>query len=228
MIPIRDNVTSKELPLVTWTLVVLNVLIFFWDRGGLAAGGPVNFADLAVRPSEVFASMRGQGDAGDLTTLFTYMFLHGNLAHLVGNMFFLLAFGVNVESVFGALKFALFYLFWGLVAAFAEIYVHPGSMTSILGASGAIGGVLGAYLLLFPGNKITFIVFPLFWWPLKVTAWLLLGFWFMFQIFFPQEGVANWAHAGGFAAGMATVLLLGGRVKLLRGVALEVEADDED
>lgn len=213
---------------MTWTLIGLNALIYLWDRGGSLFGPSLAFADLAMRPSEVVQALFGGGDPFELGKIFTSMFLHGNLLHLLGNTLFLFAFGDNVEHALGPWRFALYYLFWGLMAALAHIAVDPMSQAQMLGASGAIGGVLGAYLLLFPGNRITVVVFPFVFWPFVVAAWVLLGLWFVFQIVFPQAGVANWAHVGGFLAGMVTILILGGREKALKGVEFEEEADPDD
>jgi membrane associated rhomboid family serine protease len=217
MIPIRDNQLHRYTPLVTWTLIALNVLIFVWDRQGNLFGNSIVFGDLAMRPKMVLAAIRQpMQDSFPLVTVFTSMFMHGNLMHLIGNMVFLLVFGYGVENALGPIRFALYYLAWGVLAAAAHIYVGPDSTIPTLGASGAIGGVLGCYLLLFPGNKIEMIVPPLFFLPFVVSAWILLGLWFAFQIFLPQEGVANWAHAGGFLAGMLTVLVVGGRAAVLK------------
>jgi membrane associated rhomboid family serine protease len=121
----------------------------------------------------------------------------------------------------GPFRYALYYLAWGLAAAAAQIYVDPFTSVPNLGASGAIGGVLGAYFLLFPGNKVELFVPLLAFLAFEVSAWVMLGIWFLWQIFAPQEGVANWAHAGGFLAGMTTVLIMGGRANVLKGRRLE-------
>lgn len=216
MIPIRDNLLSGERPYVTWTLLGLNVLVFLWDRDGSLFRSGVAFADLAMRPSEVMLAISRAGDPAELGKAFTSMFMHAHLAHLIGNLLFLQAFGPSVEAAIGGPRFALYYIFWGLFASACHIFVAPDSVVPVLGASGAIGGVLGAYFLLFPGSKVTVIVPPLFWWAFSVYAWILLGLWFVLQLVLPREGVANWAHAGGFMAGMATVQVLGGRMKVLR------------
>jgi membrane associated rhomboid family serine protease len=226
MIPIRDNQISRNVPLVTWTLIALNCLIFLWDRQWHLFGDSQTFAGLVMRPNEVVAAVkRTSGDSFPLVTVFTSMFLHGNMWHLVGNMLFLLVFGINVEAALGAARYSLYYLFWGIVAAMAHIYVEPASSIPTLGASGAIGGVLGCYFLLFPGNKIEFVVPILAFISFMVSAWVVLGLWFLYQIFVPQNGVANWAHAGGFLAGMLTVLIMGGRAVVLRGKENEFELD---
>jgi len=225
MIPIRDSTFSKEVPIVTWTLLGLNALIFLWDRGGRLLGASQAFSDLAMHPREVVLAVLGRGDPAELGKIFTAMFLHGSLGHLIGNILFLLAFGPNVEAALGGARYALYYVFWGVCAFAAQIFVDPSAEMSVLGASGAIGGVLGAYFLLFPGNKVRIIVPPFFWWTFDVSAFLLLGAWFLWQILLPQDGVATWAHAGGFVAGMGTVLIMGGRHKVLAGAKFEEDAD---
>ena len=230
MIPLRDNLESRDRPLVTWTLIALNVFLYFWDRNWSWSGHSVVFADLAMRPTEVIAAISGSGDPFELGKLFTSMFLHGSLWHLIGNMLFLLVFGENVENALGGFRYAVYYLFWGIVAAAAHIFVHIDSPIPTLGASGAIGGVLGCYFLLFPGNRVQVVIPPLIFLVFALPAWVLLAFWFVFQVAFPQEGVANWAHAGGFLAGMVTVLVAGGRAKILRGVKFDrvaLEGDDD-
>ena len=227
MIPLRDNQINPRTHLVTWTLVALNVLIYLWDRGGHIGGPSIVFADLAMRPADVIDTLRG-GDPFSIVTVFTSMFLHGSTMHLVGNMLFLATFGHSVENALGPLRYALYYLFWGVVAGAAHIYVHPGSPVPTVGASGAIGGVLGAYFLLFPSNKVEVWVPLLAFITLVLSAWVLLGVWFLWQILFPQTGVANWAHVGGFMAGMATVLVMGGRERVLRGRTLEIDHEFGD
>jgi membrane associated rhomboid family serine protease len=205
---------------VTWTLLALNVVVYLWDRQGGLFGPGIVFADLAVKPVEVMRALRGSDSNNDLVavaTLLTSQFLHGNSIHLVSNLIFLVVFGRAVEQAFGPVRFAIYYLAWGVAAAAAHIYIDPGSTTPMLGASGAIGGVLGAYLLLFPANRIELVVPLLPFITATFSAWVLLGIWFLFQVFVPQSGVANWAHVGGFLAGMLTVLVAGGRELVLQG-----------
>jgi membrane associated rhomboid family serine protease len=225
MFPVRDSGRSRQLPLVTYTLIALNVLIFLWDRNFNLFGSRVVFSDLTMVPSAITGALTGDGNPNVLVTIFTSMFLHANLVHLIGNLLFLMTFGENVEAGMGSPRFALMYLFWGIVAAAAHILVMPDSLISTLGASGAIGGVLGSYFLLFPGNRISIMVPPFIFWTFEVAAWILLGMWFLWQILFPQEGVANWAHAGGFLAGMLTVLIAGGRLRLLKDKEFEFDDD---
>jgi membrane associated rhomboid family serine protease len=226
MLPLGDNVRPKIAPLVTWTMVGLNCLVFFWDRQGHVSGPSVVFADLGLRPRDLVNALSPGGDQVSIATLFTSMFLHASVWHLLGNMLFLWTFGPAIEAALGSPRYALYYLFWGIVAGGTHVLVDPSSPVPTIGASGAIGGVLGCYFLLFPANKIEFIV-PLFPIPLAVSAWILLGTWFLWQIFVRQEGVANWAHAGGFMAGMATVLIMGGRRAVLKARERELEVEYE-
>ena len=215
--------------MLTWTLVALNVLVYFWDRQWHLFGTSAVFADLAMRPNDVVESLhavfrhRPNVNMFPFETVLTSMFMHGGLTHLLGNMIFLVVFGPGVEEAIGGARFALYYMAWGLAAAAAQIYVDPTSSIPTLGASGAIGGVLGSYLLLFPGNKIQIYVPLLLFLSFPVSAWILLGFWFLWQILVPQNGIANWAHVGGFLAGMLTVLVMGGRSAILKGRNSEVE-----
>jgi len=224
MIPLRDNQLNRSAPIVTYTLIGLNVLIYLWDRQLHVFGPSVVFTDLTMRPNAVAAALHGGGDRFALVTVFTSMFLHGNIVHLLGNMLFLLTFGHGVETALGPFRFALYYLFWGVFAAATHTFVNPGSVAPTLGASGAIGGVLGCYFLLFPGNKIEVLI-PFIFVPIVTSAWVLLGVWFLWQVVVPQAGVANWAHVGGFVAGMATILMMGGRAAVLKGREQELDYD---
>ncbi len=227
MIPIRDNQKGLALPVVTYTLIGLNILIYLWDRQLSLFGQSVTFADLGMRPRDVVDALTMQSaDRFPLVTIFTAMFLHGSLVHLVGNLLYLVVFGTSVEAALGGWRYALYYLFWGMVASAAQIFVDPASAVPTIGASGAIGGVLGAYFLLFPTNKIEIII-PFMPIPFVVSAWVLLGTWFLYQLLIKQPGVATWAHAGGFMAGMATVLIMGGRSTVLKGREKEFEEDDD-
>jgi membrane associated rhomboid family serine protease len=223
MIPAGDDRDDRYVPVVMYTIIALNVILFLVDRRGHLFGPQIVFPGLAAVPAELSKVVAGGGEGSTIVTIFTSMFLHGDLAHLLGNMLFLLVFGGGVESAFGPIRFMLYYLFWGFAATGAHVFVNPSDTAYVLGASGAIGGVLGCYFLLFPASRVDFFVFPL---PirLQIHAWILLGFWFVYQILFPQIGVANWAHAGGFLVGMLTVLIAGGRNRILedqqRGTSL--------
>ena len=209
MFPIRDHNPSRRTPYVTWALIAVNVAIFalYWpimdDNVRLAAF----WADWALIPRE-FSS--GQ----DMHTILTSMFLHAGLMHLGGNMLFLWIFGDNMEDAFGHIAFLLFYLACGVGADVVQVLSSPYSRVPTIGASGAIAGVLGGYLLLYPKARvdvilILFVFFKIF----KLPAWIVLGVWFALQLFgslgsvgSTGGGVAYWAHAGGFVIGIALTL----------------------
>ena len=201
MMPIGDdNSTRKTLPIVTYTLIILNILVFFLE----ISGGENFVMKWAFTPSRFLAN-----PLGDSPTLFTSMFMHAGFAHLFGNMLYLWIFGDNVEDRFGKVPFLLFYLLCGLAATFAQLAFIPNSSIPNLGASGAIAGVLGAYIVLFPGEKVRVVVGNGL---TALPALVVIGFWFVLQFFssFSPEassgesgGVAYMAHIGGFIAGLA-------------------------
>jgi membrane associated rhomboid family serine protease len=198
MFPIGDdNSTRRIIPFVTYILILLN-LIFFAAELNLGDDFMLRWA---------FIPQRFMADpVGDFPTLFSALFLHAGWLHIIGNMLYLWIFGDNVEDRFGHLNFLLFYLLCGLAATLAQLAVDPYSPIPTLGASGAIAGVLGAYILMFPLAKVR--VFLLIW-VIRLPALVVLGFWILLQLFggvgsiqAPEEGgVAYMAHIGGFAAG---------------------------
>jgi membrane associated rhomboid family serine protease len=147
---------------------------------------------------------------GRFLPIFTSMFLHGGWMHLIGNMWFLWIFGDNVEERLGTIRFVIFYFVVGVAGALAQAFALPGSRAPMIGASGAIAGVLGGYLMLFPRAKVvTFVAIPLLWHVRDVPAWIFLGLWFLGQFLIPGgSGVAWMAHVGGFIAGLGAVRLL--------------------
>lgn len=215
MVPVRDPSERSQVPWVTYTLILLLTIIYLWDRDWAFFGPRMVFTDLAARPIDVVAGVKSFNPES-LLTLFTSAFLHASPAHLILNVLFLWVFGPRTEEHFGAPRFALFYLSFGVVAGLTQAFVTPASGTPMLGASGAIAGIMGCYLLLFPASDIEVFVPPLFFLTFPVPAWLLLGMWFLLQVFMNQPGVAQWAHAGGFLAGMLLVMLLGERDKRKR------------
>lgn len=219
MIPLGDRLRKSEFPWVTITLIGLLASIYLWDREWRILGPRILFSDLAARPIDVVTALRG-GDKEPVVTLFTSAFLHGNLQHILFNLLYLWVFAPAVESFFGPVRFALYYMFWGVFAALTQIFVDPSSGVAMLGASGAIAGVMGAYLVLFPSSVIDSMVPPFYFWRFPMPAWLMLGMWFLFQIFFAVPGVANWAHAGGFLAGMLVGILVGGGKKPIKNGAV--------
>lgn len=216
-IPIRDDTEARHFPVVTLALIALNLIVFLWDRSWDPFGPRLVFTEMTMVPADVMKALSGR-DHGPILTLFTSMFLHGGVAHLLGNMLFLWIFGNNIEDTFGPLFFLLLYIFWGLAASATHIFIGPGSTANTLGASGAIAGVLGSYIMLFPHSSIETLFFSVWSFVVELPAWLLLGLWFVMQVLpgFQPPGVATWAHAGGFVAGVITILLLGGRSRLLK------------
>lgn len=210
MFPIRDHNPSGRTPYVTYALMAANILIFLSYVGIMNDVRALNayWIDWAMIPDRI-----GNGTA--LHTLITSMFLHGGFLHLAGNMLFLFIFGDNVEDAFGHVKFFVFYLACGILAALAQFVIEPSSQIPTVGASGAIAGVMGAYLLLFPKARVDIlIIIVVIIKVLPIPAWIMLMLWFGLQFIGgiaadPNAGgVAYWAHAGGFIAGLALALPL--------------------
>ena len=209
MFPIGDDDSAERtVPVVTYALIALNVLVFFLELSG---GEPF------IERWSVVPRRLTQNPGGDFITVFTSMFMHGGWLHLAGNMLYLWIFGDNVEDRFGHAKFTLFYLICGIAATFAQVAVSAGSNVPNLGASGAIAGVLGAYLILFPRGQVRVLmgrgVVPM-------PALVVIGMWIVLQFIngvgsitqsAETGGVAYMAHIGGFVAGLALTFLFGGR-----------------
>lgn len=201
MIPIRDHNPSRRFPFVTYGLIAVNIVIFLSHQGLSERELAIFYNTWGMIPREV---VHGQ----DMHTLFTSMFLHGGWMHLLGNMLYLWIFGDNMEDTFGHGKFLGFYLLAGLLASAAQILWNTASPIPNIGASGAIAGVLGGYLLLFPRARVDiFIFFVIIIRIIPIPAWIVLGVWLGLQVFngitvvSTGGGVAYWAHAGGFIAG---------------------------
>ena len=210
MIPLRDTVRSRTVPYMNYLLIVACGAVFMLE---LSAGPGVRtiIHSFGIVPASIVAAYNeGSYSVGSYVPILTSMFLHGGWLHLIGNMLYLYIFGDNVEDRLGHLGYLLFYLLSGVGAAVTQIYFQPGSTVPLIGASGAIAGVLGAYFLLYPRARVLtliplFVVFPV----VELSAFLFLGFWFVMQ--FLQAtfstasesagGVAWWAHAGGFLVG---------------------------
>jgi len=209
MLPIGDDNSSRRtVPLVTYALIVVNVLVFLVELGG----GNEFILKWAFVPTRFLAN-----PSGDILTIFTSMFMHGGWLHLGSNMLYLWIFGDNVEDRFGPLKFIIFYLLCGVAAIFAQLAFSAGSNVPTLGASGAIAGVLGAYLVMFPRGKVNVLmgrgVIPM-------PALVVIGLWIVLQLFSgigsiadtsQTGGVAYMAHIGGFLAGLVLAFVLGGK-----------------
>jgi len=206
MLPIRDEIRAHRFPFVNYSLIALNIIVFIIE---LMAGPNLEAAlyEIALIPANVTAGF----DLGDLKAIFTSMFLHAGLSHLLGNMLYLWIFGDNVEDRLGHFWYLVFYLAGGVVASFAHVALNPNSVIPTVGASGAIAAVLGAYLILFPQVKVlTFVPIGFFLRLTLLPASLLLGFWFVLQLFnglltlglADMGGTAFWAHIGGFVFGV--------------------------
>ena len=210
MIPLRDTNPTQKTPIVTITLIVLNVLIYLYEW--LLSPEPAQmmafFDQWAIIPTQLTHNF-----GPEAITLFSAMFLHGSWVHLGGNMLYLWIFGDNIEDRMGRGRFIIFYLLGGLAASVAQIVIDPNSTVPNVGASGAIAGVLGGYLILYPTARILTLVFRFI---TQVPAYVVLGFWFVLQLFqgigslsvmtdAQQGGVAFFAHVGGFVAGMILV-----------------------
>ncbi len=230
MIPIRDDNPTTRRPIVTVALIVLCVLVFLWQLSLGERAGQLAVYRYGFIPAVLFdqASLPPELGAWPATlTILSSMFLHGGFMHLAGNMLYLWVFGNNIEDIAGHGRFLAFYLLCGLVAALAQGLTDPGSEVPMIGASGAISGVLGAYLVLFPHARVQVLVPVIIVFFTTVPAGLLLGLWFVFQLLngamaSGEGGVAFWAHAGGFVAGMALIWLF--RDRLVQGRVARLQA----
>ena len=209
--PIHDDNerTRIETPYVTWGAILVCVVAFIWQSSLPEAMEYRRLLALGFVPGRLLGDLQLRPDLAILPASFslvTTQFLHGDFAHLLGNMAFLYIFGDNVEDAMGHVRFALFFLLCGVLAALAHGLTDPASAVPLIGASGAISGILGAYLVLSPRARILVLFFVV---PLRLPAWLLVLGWFAVQFFFglstfgEDAEVAYWAHIGGFAAGIA-------------------------
>jgi membrane associated rhomboid family serine protease len=207
MIPLRDVIPSRTVPYITVTIIALNALAWFVEltlpRGQL----PLFLQIYGVVPADF-----------QVSTLVTSMFLHGGWLHVIGNMWYLWIFGDNVEDRLGHGRFIVFYLLCGIAAALGQIAIDPSSTLPMIGASGAIAGVMGGYFVLYPHSRVlTLIPFIIFWEIVEVPAIFLLGFWFLMQLFSAGAiavtastgggGVAFMAHIAGFVVGIVGVFV---------------------
>jgi membrane associated rhomboid family serine protease len=219
MIPLRDQIRSRTKPHVTRVLIIVNIIVFlpllyltlFPENSTAYQFVDSLYGNFMMVPADILAGR-------NLYTLFTSMFLHADLFHIGGNMLFLYVFGDNVEDSFGHARFLLFYLACGLAADLVHILsltTPVDLMTPTLGASGAISGVMGAYIVLYPRARILALLIFRFFYVTPVPAVIFLGFWFALQLLLSfldvAGGVAYWAHIGGFVAGVAIALLVKSR-----------------
>jgi membrane associated rhomboid family serine protease len=225
VVPLRDNNPTRTVPVVTYAIIALNIAVFAYE---LSLGPQLEafFRVWAVVPRELTASFAGAPSALPFptwVTLITSQFLHGGFLHVAGNMLFLWIFGNNVEDKLGHIRFLIFYLACGVLAGLSQWFFSAYSVVPSLGASGAIAGVMGAYILRFPQAEIlTLVPLGFFMWTFRVPAFFFLGFWFAQQALYsfaslnvPTNvgmqggGIAYWAHAGGFVFGAVLGPLLG-------------------
>jgi membrane associated rhomboid family serine protease len=228
--PYKDENPTELTPVITVGLIILNILTWLFVQGA-GAMEPLtrSVCELGLIPGEVLRTVPpgtavplGEGVRCVLTdanwwTIVTSMFLHGGWLHLLGNMWFLWVFGNNIEDSMGHTRFVAFYLLCGVAAAASQMLTDPGSRVPMVGASGAIGGVMGAYILLYPRVRVhTLITLGFFLTTVTLPAYVILGYWFLLQLLFGTVGVvagaqgggvAFWAHVGGFVAGLVLIKL---------------------
>jgi membrane associated rhomboid family serine protease len=223
MIPLYDRNPTRQFPIVTVGLIVACFVVFGLELTVSMGGGDAAlerfFNEWGAVPARITAAVKaGDWFSTAILGIFTSMFLHGGWLHIIGNMLYLWIFGNNVEDRLGRVRFLVFYLVGGIVAALAQVAIAPESTNPLVGASGAIATALGAYLILFPGARILSLVFLGFFYQLlEVPAVIILGFWFVLQLISgfaslgaqtAEGGVAFFAHIGGFALGVVVGLLL--------------------
>jgi membrane associated rhomboid family serine protease len=218
MVPLNDENPIQITPVVTYVLIVANILIFLYELRLGTPGLQAFLQDFAFIPGQLSESLQG-ATTGDLIpeplTLVTSQFLHGSILHVVFNMLYLWIFGNNIEEEMGSSRYLIFYLLCGILASLAQYVFDADSMIPTLGASGAIAGIMGAYIFRFPQARIvTLIPLGFIWFTIRVPAIFFLGFWFLQQAFNSvssleaqvnaggmESGIAYWAHAGGFIFG---------------------------
>jgi len=227
MIPIRDHIPTRRIPIVTIVLIALNVLMFMMELSLQAAGGTEALNALTYRWGVVAYRITHAFSVTAFLTLLTSQFLHGGFMHLIGNMLYLWIFGNNVEDAVGRGRFIFFYLLCGVLAALAQVLADTDAQVPAIGASGAIAGVLGGYILLFPHARVdTLIAMGYFVRLRPMPAYLVIGLWFVLQLFNgvlslgvgQMGGVAWFAHIGGFLAGLLLIKIFVPRRPRGRGV----------
>ncbi|PCI51352.1 MAG: rhomboid family intramembrane serine protease [Moraxellaceae bacterium] len=218
MFPIGDDNPQINRPIATYVIIALNALAWIFLQGlGTSEALNESVCQYGLIPADLFSSTSHGGlnrvcyDGAGWSGVLTSMFMHGGWMHLIGNMWFLWVFGDNVEDSMGSVRFAIFYVACGLCAAAAHAFIGFDSVLPMVGASGAIGGVMGAYIMLYPRVQVRMLVFII---VVRVPAVAMLGYWIFVQLMGGMSsigsssgGVAFWAHVGGFAAGAALVWL---------------------
>jgi membrane associated rhomboid family serine protease len=215
LFPVASEQPTSRPAIANLTIIGLNVFMFLLEL----ILGDTFIETWAFTPAQLTAFLHGSGSFQSVVTIFTSMFMHASWSHLFGNMLFLWVFGQAIENAFGSRMYTIFYLVCGVAANMAQYLVDPNSTVLNLGASGAIAGVMGAYLALYPTSTIDLFVWPLSLFTgrdIRVPAWLMLGLWFAVQVILSGNGmaeagaaggVAYWAHIGGFITGLVLALL---------------------
>jgi len=214
LIPYKDDNPTRTFPFVTIGIIVLNIFVFLWQVVSASGMEQVAYSYGAI-PHYILSFEKVQ-PIHPAITIFSAMFMHGGLFHLGGNMLYLWIFGNNIEDRLGHLRFIVFYLFCGIVSAYAHAITDPDSLMPMIGASGAVSGILGAYLLLFPRATVYTLVFlGFFVTTVKIPALIVIGFWAIIQFInglistglHRGSGIAWFAHIGGFLIGLVTIKL---------------------
>ncbi|MEX0801189.1 MAG: rhomboid family intramembrane serine protease [Dehalococcoidia bacterium] len=216
MIPVGDSTRRRSTPYVNVALIVACIGVFVYELTLSQAGVNRFFVDFGAVPADLVAWVNDPSGAEEPSTVGTSMFIHGGWLHLIGNMLFLWVFGDNIEDALGHVRYLLFYALCGVGAAALQVYIDQDSLVPMVGASGAIAGVLGAYLVLYPRATVSVVIPWLFFFgAFPVPAAALIVFWFVLQLLSGvaalgaaaggSEGIAFWAHVGGFVAGLALV-----------------------
>jgi membrane associated rhomboid family serine protease len=223
MIPLRVEIFRSRIAIMNALLILANVLAFLHELTLSPRLGRVLVYKFGLTPSheQLLFARHGITLPQAILPLFTSMFLHGGWMHLLGNMLFLWVFGGAVEEALGHFQYLIFYLVCGVGSALVHTAFNLGSKVPTIGASGAISGVMGAFIVLFPRARVTTMIPPLFFFTLKIPAYLMLGYWFLLQFFSgvaslgmtDQGGVAWWAHVGGFILGAVLVVEARGKMR---------------
>jgi membrane associated rhomboid family serine protease len=215
MIPIRDSVKSSTVPVINYIIIAINALVFAYE---LSLGDQLDsfFRSFGLIPTAFFTALSTGDVLGVVFPVFTSMFMHGGLMHFFGNMWFLYIFGDNVQDSMGRSRYVVFYLLCGIAAALTQVFLNPDSQVPMIGASGAIAGVMGAYMVLYPRGKVLTLI-PIFFFIqfVRVPAVVFLLIWIGLQTIQGvaslgmdmSGGVAFWAHIGGFVAGVVLIFL---------------------
>ncbi len=215
MIPYKDMNPTRRFPVMTYLLITVNVIVFFWELSFPVEELEKLFFSISVVPANFSAD---PFSAESFIDVVRSMFLHGGWFHLIGNMLYLYLFGDNVEDRFGSVLFLVLYFASGYAAAFLQVIIEPSSQIPLIGASGAISGVLGSYAVLYPGVEVRGIIpIGFFFYTISLPAWVFIGFWFLMQLLSglatvsvigeSQGGVAFFAHIGGFIAGLFLTII---------------------